>query len=234
MKKTVTYNYSSSEITSKGRQLIQLVLNDMEYFSKFGVTEKEIETFKKRITDFENYPDDKIFAEDVSEKTKVKNEKEKDLKEYTRIFLLHLSIIIVGKQEMKKYFKTQKVTGIPIKELIDLADKVLNVAKKFKTKLSVVGLKSEEFDKYKDIIKSTRDASKELEVSRAERVKHTNKRRDLGRILYEKMVKFSALGKNIWKDKNEENYKRYLLYSEIYKKNKEKKESITKNKSKDQ
>ena len=226
----LTYNYSAAEITSRCRQIIQLVSNDMKYFSKYGVTEKELDLLKKKIADYENFPEDKIFADKVSEKTKVKSEKEAFLRTEIRNFLLHISIVIIGKQEMKKYFKSQKITGIPTTALIEFGEKVTTVSKKFKAKLLNVGLKEEDFDNLKDCIKQAKTAVKELEQVRAERVKNTTKRHDLGKQLYEKLVKFASLGKNIWKGRNEENYKNYLLYAEYYQKVKDKREQYLKDK----
>ena len=226
----LTYNYSSAEITSRCRQIIELVGNDMKHFAKFGVTEKELETLKKKIADYETFPEDKIFAEKVSNKTRVKTEKEEHLRVEIRNFLLHISIVIIGKQEMKKYFKSQKITGIPTTALIEFGEKVVTVAKKFKSKLLNVGLKEEDFESLKNNIKQTKAAVKELEAVRAERVKNTARRHELGKQLYEKLVKFSSLGKNIWKGKDEEQYKRYLLYAEYYQKVKDKREKYLKDK----
>ena len=104
----LTYNYSAAEITSRCRTIIELVGNDMKLFAKFGVTEKELETLRKKIADYENFPEDKIFADKVSEKTKVKSEKEEILRTDIRNFLLHISIVIIGKQEMKKILQEPK------------------------------------------------------------------------------------------------------------------------------
>ncbi|MBR6177028.1 MAG: hypothetical protein IKQ70_03975 [Bacteroidales bacterium] len=226
----LTYNYSAAEITSRCRQIIELVGNDMKLFAKFGVTEKELETLKKKISDYETFPEDKIFAERVSSKTRVKTEKEEILRVEIRNFLLHISIVIIGKQEMKKYFKSQKITGIPTTALIEFGEKVVTVSKKFKSKLLNVGLKEEDFENLKNNIKQTKAAVKELESVRAERVKNTARRHELGKQLYEKLVKFSSLGKNIWKGKDEEQYKRYLLYAEYYQKVKDKREQYLKEK----
>ena len=226
----LTYNYSAAEITSRCRQIIQLVSNDMKMFAKFGVTEKELDTLKKKITDYENFPEDKIFADKVSAKTKIKAEKEELLRTEIRNFLLHISIVIIGKQEMKKYFKSQKITGIPTTALIEFGEKVVTVSKKFKSKLLNVGMNENDFESLKNNIKQTKTAVKELEQVRAERVKNTAKRHELGKQLYEKLVKFSSLGKNIWKGKDEEQYKNYLLYAEYYQKVKDKREQYIKEK----
>lgn len=226
----LTYNYSAAEITSRCRQIIQLVSNDMKMFAKFGVTEKELDTLKKKIIDYENFPEDKIFADKVSAKTKVKAEKEELLRTEIRNFLLHISIVIIGKQEMKKYFKSQKITGIPTTALIEFGEKVVTVSKKFKSKLLNVGMSENDFESLKNNIKLTKTAVKELEQVRAERVKNTAKRHELGKQLYEKLVKFSSLGKNIWKGKDEEQYKNYLLYAEYYQKVKDKREQYIKEK----
>jgi len=226
----LTYNYSAAEITSRCRQIIQLVSNDMKMFAKFGVTEKELDTLKKKIIDYENFPEDKIFADKVSAKTKVKAEKEELLRTEIRNFLLHISIVIIGKQEMKKYFKSQKITGIPTTALIEFGEKVVTVSKKFKSKLLNVGMNENDFESLKNNIKQTKTAVKELEQVRAERVKNTAKRHELGKQLYEKLVKFSSLGKNIWKGKDEEQYKNYLLYAEYYQKVKDKREQYIKEK----
>lgn len=226
----LTYNYSAAEITSRCRTIIELVSNDMKMFAKFGVTEKELDTLKKKIADYENFPEDKIFAEKVSAKTKIKAEKEELLRTEIRNFLLHISIVIIGKQEMKKYFKSQKITGIPTTALIEFGEKVVTVSKKFKSKLLNVGMTENDFESLKNNIKQTKTAVKELEQVRAERVKNTAKRHELGKQLYEKLVKFSSLGKNIWKGKDEEQYKNYLLYAEYYQKVKDKREQYIKEK----
>ena len=158
----LTYNYSSAEITSRCRQIIQLVNNDMKMFAKFGVTEKELDTLKKKITDYENFPEDKIFAEKVSAKTKVKTEKEEVLRTEIRNFLLHISIVIIGKQEMKKYFKSQKITGIPTTALIEFGEKVVTVSKKFKSKLLNVGMTENDFESLKNNITQTKPPLKNL------------------------------------------------------------------------
>ena len=53
---------------------------------------------------------------------------------------------------------------------------------------------------------------KSLDQVRVDRIKNTNKRRDLGSTLYEQIVKLCRYGKIYWKDRDEERYKKYLLY----------------------
>ena len=228
MDKQLTYNYSSTEITSRCRVIIDLVKRDINQFNKFGITEEDLDKMANDIKTFEEFPEDKLFATKVSDKTRIKDANETLLKTDIRNVLLHISVVMQGKDDMKKYFKSQKVTGIPVGELIEFAEKVLKVANQFKAKLNNAGLRQEDFDNFKARIKNLRNALKELEVVRIERVKTTDKRRELGKNLYEQLVKYSTIGKTIWKTKDPERYKSYLLYDEYYQKIKQKRDEILK------
>jgi hypothetical protein len=212
MKKSITYNYSTTAIIERSRAIIALTKEDLKDLAKFGASQKDIDALEKRLAEFKKFPDDKHFAEKVKEKTLQKYEAEEKLITMVRNFFLHFSIIVPSKKESKKYFPSQKLTGIKTKELIAIAEKVILVGKRFKEKLATYNMSDSYLDDLKTNITSAKKTLKSLDQVRLERLKNTNKRRDLGAILYEQIVKLCHYGKTYWKERDAERYKKYLLY----------------------
>lgn len=212
MNKTITYNYSTSAIVERSREIIVLAKEDLKDLSKFGATQKDIDTLEKKLNEYKKFPDDKHFAEKVREKTLLKYDAEEKLITTIRNFFLLFSIIIPTKKDSKKYFPTQKLTGLRTKELIAMGERVITVGKKFKERLQKYNMSDDFFDNLKTYISATKKTVKNLDQVRLERIKNTNKRRDLGSALYEQIVKLCHYGKTYWKDRDKDRYKKYLLY----------------------
>lgn len=218
MKKSITYNYSASEIIARGETIAALTKEDLKNFEKFGVTQKDIDQLEKKLAEYRKFPDDSIFAEKVREKTHLKYEAEDKLITQIRNFFLQFSIIVPTKKETKKHFPSQKLTGLKSVELLEMGDKVISVYKKFKEKLAKHEITEQYITELRQQISATKKTLKVLENARQERIKNTTKRRDLGSMLYEKIARLSHYGKTYWKERDVEKYKAYLLY----KKNSEK------------
>ena len=212
MKKSITYNYSTSAIIERSREIIALTKEDLKDLAKFGASQKDIDALEKRLAEYKKFPEDGHFAEKVREKTQRKYEAEEKLICMVRNFFLQFSIIVPTKKESKKYFPSQKLTGLKTKELIAVAEKVMSVGKKFKEKLSKHEITDEYLDDLKANIVNTKKTLKALEQVRLERIKNTTKRRDLGSTLYEQIAKLCHYGKTYWKERDAERYKKYLLY----------------------
>lgn len=212
MKKSITYNYSASEIIERGETISALTKEDLKNFEKFGVTQKDIDQLEKKLAEYRKFPEDGIFAEKVREKTHLKYDAEDKLITHIRSFFLQFSIIVPTKKETKKYFPSQKLTGLKSSELLEMGDKVVSVYKKFKEKLAKHEIGDEYIAELRQHISATKKILKVLESARQERIKNTTKRRELGSMLYEKIAKLSHYGKTYWKERDSEKYKAYLLY----------------------
>ena len=200
-------------MVERSRQIIVLAKEDLKDLAKFGATQKDIDSLEKKLAEFKKFPDDKHFAEKVKEKTLLKYDAEEKLITTIRNFFLLFSILIPAKKESKKYFPTQKLTGLKTKELIAMAEKVITVGKKFKERLLKYDMNDDYFENLKSYIATAKKTLKNLDQVRLERIKNTNKRRDLGSSLYEQIVKLCHYGKTYWKDRDKERYKKYLLYA---------------------
>ncbi len=216
MKKAVTYNYSSSEIIERGTIVARLAEQDLGHFQKFGVTQKDIDMLYKRLDEYKHYPEDSFFADKVKAQTRVKNEQEERLINHIRNFFLQFSIIVPTKKETKKYFPSQKLTGIKTKELVQIGEKVITVFKKFKDRLLKYDLTEQDIKEIKTQIAATKKVMKSLEAVRHERTRNTVKRKEIGTVLYEKIANLSRYGKTYWKDRDDSRYKDYLLYEKNY------------------
>ncbi len=221
MKRSITYNYSSSEIIERGETISQLTKQDLGNFEKFGVTQKDIDQLEKKLAEYRKFPEDGTFAEKVREKTHLKYDAEDKLITQIRNFFLQFSIIVPTKKETKRYFPSQKLTGLKSHELIEIGEKVVTVFKKFKEKLSKHEIDDQYIAELRQQISATKKTLKVLESARQERVKNTTKRRELGSLLYEKIAKLSHYGKTYWKERDQERYKAYLLYVKNNSKNEE-------------
>jgi len=216
MKKASTYNYSSAEIIERGTLVAKLAEEDLQCFQKYGITQKDIDILYKRLDEYKRYPEDSFFAEKVKARTREKNEQENRLVTQIRSFFLRFSIIVPTKKETKKYFPSQKLTGIKTKELVEIGEKVLVVFKKFKDRLLKYDLTEEDILNIKAQISATKKVVKALEAVRLERTRNTTKRREIGTVLYEKIASLSHYGKTYWKDRDDKRYKDYLLYEKNY------------------
>ena len=216
MIKAVTYNYSTTEIIARGEKVSQLVKEDLEQFQRYGVTQKDIDVLEKKLEEYRKYPEDQFFADKVKAQTLEKNNQEQVLIDQIRNFFLQFSIIVPTKKETKKYFPSQKLTGIKTLELIEIAEKVIVVFKKFKDRLLRYDLTEGDIRNIRAQITLTKKTLKTLETVRRERTRNTQKRRDLGTVLYEKIAVLSHYGKTFWKDRDDDRYEAYLLYKDNY------------------
>jgi len=216
MKKASTYNYSSSEIIERGTIVAKLAEQDLQHFQKYGVTQKDIDILYKRLEEYRRYPEDSFFAEKVKAQTREKNEQEDKLINQIRSFFLRFSIIVPTKKETKKYFPSQKLTGIKTRELVEIGEKVITVYKKFKDRLLKYDLTEQDIVNIKAQISATKKVMKTLEAVRLERTRNTTRRKEIGTVLYEKIANLSHFGKTYWKDRDDSRYKNYLLYEKNY------------------
>lgn len=223
MRKKVHFNYSFSDMGNKTREIVKLVKEDLDKFKNYGVTNKELDSVIEMITEFEKFPEDKLLFDKVSIHSTKKSEKEELLKTEIRNILLRIQIALNSKMEMKKLFKSQKVVGRPIDDLIQFGEKVIKTAKQNKTKLTKTGFKQEELDNLKELLEETKDVVQKLETAKQNRTETTQLRQEKAGEIYEMLVKYSIIGKTLWKDKNPKRYKLYLLYSDYYDKVKKKK-----------
>jgi len=189
-----------------------LTKQDLSNFEKFGVTQKDIDQLEKKLAEYRKFPEDGTFAEKVREKTHLKYDAEDKLINQIRNFFLQFSIIVPTKKETKKYFPSQKLTGLKSFELLEIGEKVVSVYKKFKEKLAKHEITDQYIAELRQQISATKKTLKVLESARMERIKNTTKRRELGSLLYEKIAKLSHYGKTYWKERDQEKYKAYLLY----------------------
>lgn len=200
-------------MVERSRQIIVLAKEDLKDLAKFGATQKDIDLLEKKLTEYKKFPDDRHFAEKVKERTLLKYDAEEKLINSIRNFFLLFSIIMPAKKESKKFFPSQKLTGLKTKELVAMAEKVVTVGKKFKERLVKYGMAEDYFENLKSHIATAKKTIKNLDQVRLDRIKNTNKRRELGGTLYEQIVKLCHYGKTYWKDRDKERYKQYLLYS---------------------
>lgn len=216
MKKAVTYNYSATEILERGAIVAELAQRDIQHLEKYGMSQKDIDILLQKLEEYKEYPEDTFFSQRVKEQTKEKNEQEARLVNLVRNFFLMFSIIVPTKKETKKYFPTQKLTGIKTFELVEIAERVIVVYRRFKERLARYNVTEKDMADLRNEITSTKKVVKTLESVRLERTRNTQRRKELGKTLYEKIAMFSHYGKTFWKDLDDSRYKDYLLYEKTY------------------
>lgn len=207
------YNLSDAYLKQVADNMLTLLDRDIVEFSDMGFTPTKRADFVQRIQDFADFPSDEQLEGIKIDATENKNTKRLDLEKIMRTISLIVKIVFKEGTGKYKEFGNADLTRQTDEELVRNA-KIMSVsAVKYLADLTNDGLTLAKIQKLDSAKQDFDDAIDEQRKAISERDTATEGRIEKGNLLYELLIKYAEIGKNIWYDTNEAKYNDYIIYN---------------------
>lgn len=207
------YNLSDANLKQVADNMLILLDRDIVEFNDMGFTPTKRADFVQMIQDFADYPSDEQLEGVKITATEDKLTTRLELEKIMRTISLIAKIVFKEGTGKYKEFGNADFTRQTDEELVRNA-KIMSVsAVKYMNDLANDGLNAVKIQ-HLDIAKKNFDEAIDIQRKAiSERDTFTEGRIEAGNRLYETLVKYADIGKNIWYDTNEAKYNDYIIYN---------------------
>jgi len=209
----VKFNFTFAKLKQLADGMLILIDRDITEFNDRGFTVDKRTQFVDAIDKFANFPTDeqmdgiKITA--TAEKNVIRNAVEKRM----RTFLLAAKIVFGEDTGAYREFGNPDLTHQTDAELVRNANMMVDTATKYLSELSTEGITAAKVALL-DSEKTTFDNAIDFQQNAINnRDNSTEQRANYANSLYDLLVKYSEIGKDIWYDVSESKYNDYIIYN---------------------
>lgn len=209
------YNFSDATLVTKGLEKAAYMLRDKTEFESFGITIPLIEALQEKLTTFATRITDIEALGDQTQVTLNKDAKAEQLRTAIRAVMARAELKLgVGSPKYKK-FGTEELSKQTDAELNITAKRVVRVATEFLDELSDTGLTTSQLDNITDLDSEFTTLLIDLKIEIAVRDIEQEDRVEAGNAVYDTLVKYAAIGRNIWETNDVAKFNDYVLYNTI-------------------
>lgn len=207
------YNLSDANLKQIADNMLMLLDRDIVEFSEMGFTPTKRADFVQMIQTFADYPSDEQLEGIKITATEDKLTTRTELEKIMRTISLIAKIVFKDGTGKYKEFGSADFTKQTDEELVRNA-KIMSVsAVKYMNDLANDGLTAVKIQTL-DLAKKSFDEAIDMQRKAIrERDTATEGRIEAGNTLYEALIKYAEIGKNIWYDNNEAKYNDYVIYN---------------------
>lgn len=206
------YNFADAYLKQIADNMSILLDRDIVEFTDMGLTPAKQNDFTQKIQDFANFPSDEQLEGIKVNATQTKNTNRNNLEKIMRTILLIAKLVFKEGSGKYKEFGNANLTQQTDEELVRNATMMGVSANKYLNDLINDGLSLAKIQQLDVAKKAFDDAIDAQRKAISERDSTTEKRVEMGNQLYELVVKYAEIGKNIWYDTNEAKYNDYIIY----------------------
>ena len=185
---------------------------DAAEFLLYGITATNISDFNAKIEAFYNYPQDQEYEAGVKRTTKIKNELANALRIELRAYNTRAKLIYDADSGTYNLFYKKDMSKLNDRDLFLFAELVKESSEEHLTELAKAGLTQAMIDELAALNTSFYDAMFAQSQSIANRDNAANERVKMSNELYDLLIKYCEVGKNIWYEVNEAKYNDYVIY----------------------
>lgn len=207
------YRFSDAYLKQLSDNMLALIDRDIVEFNDMGFSPAKKSDFAQKIIDFANYPSDEQLEGIKIDCTENKNTARKDLEKIMRMVLLIAKLVFKEGSGKYKEFGNADLSRQTDEELVRNANIMVASANKYLNDLSNDGLSPAKIQQLDLAKKQFDDAIDAQRKAISERDTSTEARVEAGNSLYELLVKYAEIGKNIWYESNEAKYNDYVIYN---------------------
>jgi hypothetical protein len=210
------YKFSDAILVIKSNNILTCCRRDATEFDERNKTEANTFTpLQTEVDAFKNLPTDEELEGAKMEFTEIKAAKKDALKKQIGRIMTSAANIF-GVNSAKYYrFGTKGMDAMDEPELLKCARRVARTAGSFASQLATEGVTAAMIaavlttaQEYEDAIDDQKDAANDRNIAAEERI-------EMGNALYDKVVKLSNTGKDIWSSVNEAKYNDYIIYNTV-------------------
>jgi hypothetical protein len=206
------YNMTDGDLCMFASNLVRSMTYDLTELSQFGVTTEKIAAFKALCDDFKTFFKDNYYLGIIEAETQKKNIKMKEVFNTIKYMAARVklkfgenSVEYRSLNVLKKYYFKEN-------ELICKARSMVEVLTNLLPQLTDVGLTQNMLDNFSNLNTELENARNIWLSKLFLRNKMTIERINKGNELYNWIVKYCAIGKVAFSDKDPTSYKCYLIY----------------------
>lgn len=209
------YNFSDATLVTKGLEKAAYMLRDKTEFESFGITTPLIEALQEKLTTFATRITDIEALGDQTQVTLNKDAKAEEIRTAIRAVMARAELKLgVGSPKYKK-FGTEELSKQTDAELNITAKRVVRVATEYLDELSDTGLTTSQLDNITDLDNEFTTLLIDLKIEIAVRDIEQEDRVEAGNAVYDTLVKYAAIGRNIWETNDVAKFNDYVLYNTI-------------------
>lgn len=207
------YNFSDGKLKQLADNLLDLIQRDLSKFEDRGFHSGKQIAFENLIRAFTlNASDEELEGMKVTT-TENKNNARLALEKAMRTILLAAKNVFKEGTGRYKEFGNGSLTAQTDEELVRNAQIMESVATKYLHLLQDEGLNGTKLSTFRDLKETFDKSINEQRKAISERDLTTEERIETGNSLYDLVVKYADIGKDIWYDTNEAKYNDYIIYN---------------------
>lgn len=208
------YRHSDADLKQLATNQLAVIQRDIIEFNDRGFNANRQAEYETALAYFIDFPADNQFEGIQMSATQDKNEKREVLKNAVRNIQFMAEVAFEKNSGKRREFGDVDLTRQSDNDLIQTAFETQTVAQKYMQELSLEGLtatKISQLQSYKEdfakAILKQKQAINERDIKTRERVEASNN-------VYDLVVKYSKVGRNIWEATNSSKYNDYIIYDE--------------------
>jgi len=207
------YSLADSELKQVADNLLLFIERDIAEFTAWGYDAQRRADFEQRIADFIDIDGDEILEGIKMTATENKAARRDDLETRMRAIVLKAKFVFGTNSGKIKEFGDMNLTRQNDDELVRTARLTHKSATKYYADLAAEGLTMQNVQDLETAIAALDNALDEQRQAIANRDSATRERIERGNKLYELVVKYSEIGKEIFYASNEAKYNDYVIYT---------------------
>jgi len=200
-------------LSSLGNNCIFLVGRDGDMFALYNIGEETVTFLTDTNQQLQDFPTDEEFLGDVSIATEKRDLTADKVKVAIRDIMLRPRMIFGEHSTKYRKFATQGMDSLDPEKLQRLACRVVRIANLYFDELEPAGLTPAIVTNLETLAAQLNTQIEEKEDAVFNRDEATEKRIEIGNLLYNKIVILYDIGKTYWFDKSEAKYNDYVIYN---------------------
>ena len=206
------FSFSYAHLKQVADNTLQLLDRDIAEHTLRGFTVAKRLAFVKLINIFDAIPDDEQMVGIRESATKAKDDARAKLEKQMRTIFLMAKNVFSGDSGKYKEFGSADLTAQTDEEIVRTAKIMVSTATKYLTQLDDEGLTTAMITTLSNTKKELDDAIDTKIKAISSRDVTTENRIEAANNLYEMIVKYSDIGKDIFVEINEAKYNDYVIY----------------------
>lgn len=209
------YNFSDGTLVTKGLEKAAFMLRDKTEFEAYGITTTLIAELKENLNAFAARITDIEALGNQSQVTLNKDMKAEEIRTAIRAVMARVELKFGVNSPKYKKFGTEELARQTDAELHITAKRVVRVATEFLTLLSDTGLTVSQLDALTTLDEEFTTLLVDLKIEIGNRDIEQEDRVEAGNAVYNTLVKYAAIGRNIWETNDVAKFNDYVLYNTI-------------------
>lgn len=207
------FNFSFGFLKQLADALLSNTARDLIEFTDRGFSISKKTEFELAIQQFDDFPSDEQLEGIQMDTTKSKNEYRANLEKQLRTFFLSAKNVFGDATGKYREFGNPDLTRQTDDVLVRSGKTMVKTATKYITDLATEGITADKISKLNDTVAGFDTSIDKQREAIKSRDTSTEDRAVLANAVYNLIVKYADVGKDIWRETSEAKYNDYVIYN---------------------